>query len=125
MKRVLPLAVAIVLAAGWVVPGALGMAVALHADSDHTHAEPVSADAMESMLHGHLHDSGEPAHSHSVQLLSAAPYLSRANGATALPAWHIGSIQDSHAGRGPVSDGRPSGAFPSAPLPLLLCTLLT
>ncbi len=84
--RLRVVAVAALMAACWVVPGLSGLVAGLHLHVGHEHAQPRSAEALESLLHGHFHDAATPEHTHAFWFSPPAPRPARADTAAVAPA---------------------------------------
>jgi hypothetical protein len=113
-------------AAGWVLPGLCGMTAALHLVDGHDHAALQSADALESLLHGHFHDSATPEHTHALWLTSAAPRPPRVDTIAANPTVDEGPLARPRPGPGSAQRCDESGKrATSVPLPVLHCALLS
>jgi hypothetical protein len=109
VRRLRLLSAIAVLALGWVLPAAAGVAIGAHVAEAHgevDHHAVELPDAVEALVHGHFHDQGTPDHDHESIGTSLAARAGRDDGPapadlTALPR------------------GRSSTALPGSTLPRL------
>jgi hypothetical protein len=112
-------------AAGWFAPTVCGLAATLHLHGDHEHAALPSADALESLLHGHFHDAATPQHTHAFWFTPAAPRPARADAPAVSPAIEPDPPASDCSGlAGTRSVGEPGERSAPLPLSLLHCALL-
>ena len=110
---------------GWVMPGASGLADALHVYADHGHEDLRSARVLEVLLHGHFHDGATPEHAHPVWFAPAAPCPARVDAAAAVPVIEPGpptSLVFGQAGS-PRCDAQ-ARRVSRVPVPILHCAML-
>jgi len=124
--RLRVVAVAALMVACWVFPGLCGLVAGLHLHVGHEHAQPRSAEALESLLHGHFHDAATPDHTHTLWMTSAAPRPLREDAAAAVPTVGAWSLVAPVAGPASARHRDEPGKLATlVPLPVLHCALLS